>query len=211
MCARLLEEGFDDFHFYTLNRADLVYANLPVSGREGDGVMTRSDRIAALHRAARERILVLDGSWGVMIQRRKLEEADFRGDRFANHNSPLKGDNDLLCVTRPDVVADLHDQYFDAGADIAETNTFNATTISQSDYGLESAVEGHQPRRRRPGPRIGGSLDGQDAGQAALRRRRHRAPEPHPVDVRRRQRSRRAVGDLRRGPRRLSATGPGPA
>ena len=76
-----------------------------------------------------------------MIQRRKLEEDDFRGERFANHNSPLKGDNDLLCVTRPDVVTDLHDQYFDAGADIAETNTFNATTISQSDYGLESAVE----------------------------------------------------------------------
>ena len=103
--------------------------------------MTRADRIAALHEAARERILVLDGSWGVMIQLLKLEEADFRGARFANHNSPLKGDNDLLCVTKPEVVADLHDQYFEAGADIAETNTFNATTISQSDYGLESAVE----------------------------------------------------------------------
>ena len=103
--------------------------------------MTRTDRIAALHKAARERILILDGSWGVMIQRRKLEEADFRGERFADHKSPLKGDNDLLCITRPDVVADLHDQYFEAGADIAETNTFNATTISQSDYGLESAVD----------------------------------------------------------------------
>ena len=103
--------------------------------------MNRTDRIAALKAAARERILVLDGSWGVMIQRLKLDEADFRGEQFAGHNSPLKGDNDLLCVTKPDVVADLHDQYFDAGADIAETNTFNATTISQSDYGLESAVE----------------------------------------------------------------------
>ncbi len=96
---------------------------------------------AALLEAARRRILVLDGSWGVMIQRRKLDEADFRGARFADHPSPLKGDNDLLCLTRPDIVTDLHDQYFAAGADIAETNTFNATTISQSDYGLEAAAE----------------------------------------------------------------------
>ena len=103
--------------------------------------MTRATRIAALHDAARKRILILDGSWGVMIQRRKLDEVDFRGARFADHGSPLKGDNDLLCLTRPDVVTDLHDRYFDAGADIAETNTFNATTISQSDYGLEGAAE----------------------------------------------------------------------
>ncbi len=100
----------------------------------------RMARIAALKAAARERILVLDGSWGVMIQRQGLNEADFRGERFAGHGSPLKGDNDLLCLTRPDVVTGLHDAYFDAGADIAETNTFNATAISQSDYGLEAAA-----------------------------------------------------------------------
>ena len=100
----------------------------------------RTLRIAALKAAARERILVLDGSWGVMIQRRGLGEADFRAERFADHALPLKGDNDLLCLTRPDIVTDLHDQYFAAGADIAETNTFNATSLSQSDYGLESAV-----------------------------------------------------------------------
>jgi len=100
----------------------------------------RQAKIAALKAAARERILVLDGSWGVMIQRRKLSEADFRGERFANHPLPLKGDNDLLCLTRPDIVTELHDAYFEAGADIAETNTFNATTISQSDYGLEAAA-----------------------------------------------------------------------
>jgi 5-methyltetrahydrofolate--homocysteine methyltransferase len=100
----------------------------------------RARRIAALKAAARERILVLDGSWGVMIQRRGLSEADFRGERFAGHNAPLKGDNDLLCLTRPDIVTDLHDAYFAAGADIAETNTFNATSLSQSDYGLERAV-----------------------------------------------------------------------
>ena len=100
----------------------------------------RAERIAALKAAARERILVLDGSWGVMIQRRGLSEVDFRSQRFADHALPLKGDNDLLCLTRPDIVTELHDQYFAAGADIAETNTFNATSLSQSDYGLESAV-----------------------------------------------------------------------
>ena len=100
----------------------------------------RPARIAALKRAARERVLVLDGSWGVMIQRKGLGEADFRGQRFADHPSPLKGDNDVLCLTRPDIVTELHDAYFDAGADIAETNTFNATAISQSDYGLQAAA-----------------------------------------------------------------------
>jgi 5-methyltetrahydrofolate--homocysteine methyltransferase len=100
----------------------------------------RSERIAALKAAARRRILVLDGSWGVMIQRRGLTEADFRGERFADHHTTLKGDNDLLCLTRPDIITDLHDAYYEAGADIGETNTFNATSLSQSDYGLESAV-----------------------------------------------------------------------
>jgi 5-methyltetrahydrofolate--homocysteine methyltransferase len=103
--------------------------------------MNRAQRIAALKAAAEKRILVLDGSWGVMIQRQQLGEADFRGARFADHPSQLKGDNDLLCLTRPDIVAGLHDAYFAAGADIAETNTFNATAISQSDYGL-SALAG---------------------------------------------------------------------
>ena len=98
--------------------------------------MNRQDRIAALHAAAKERILVLDGAWGVMIQRRDLSEAGFRGERFADHPVQLKGDNDILCLTRPDLVADLHDQYFAAGADISETNTFSATTIAQEDYRL---------------------------------------------------------------------------
>jgi len=100
----------------------------------------RAKANAALTKAARERILVLDGSWGVMIQREGLTEEDFRGERFANHSMPLKGDNDLLCLTRPQLVADLHEAYFAAGADIAETNTFNATRISQADYGLEEAA-----------------------------------------------------------------------
>ena len=102
--------------------------------------MTRADRIAALHAAAKERILVLDGAWGVMIQRCELSEEDFRGERFRQHNHPQKGNNDLLILTRPDIIADLHDQYYAAGADISETNTFSSTTIGQADYGLEDAV-----------------------------------------------------------------------
>lgn len=102
--------------------------------------MTRQDRIAALKAAAKERILVLDGSWGVMIQRLGLSEEDFRGQRFAAHNVQRKGDNDILCLTRPDVVTGLHDAYFEAGADIGETNTFSATSIAQRDYSLESAA-----------------------------------------------------------------------
>ena len=102
--------------------------------------MNRRNRLATLEAAARERILVLDGAAGSMFQRLKLQEADFRGERFATHPSPLQGDNDLLCLTRPDVVTGLHDAYLEAGADIIATNTFNATSVSQADYALEAAV-----------------------------------------------------------------------
>jgi 5-methyltetrahydrofolate--homocysteine methyltransferase len=100
--------------------------------------MTRADRIEALKAAAKERILVLDGSWGVMIQRQGLSEEDFRGARFAGHEGQMKGNNDILCLTRPDVIGGLHDAYFAAGADISETNTFSATTIAQDDYRLDA-------------------------------------------------------------------------
>ena len=99
--------------------------------------LPRSERIAALHAAAKQRILVLDGAWGVMIQRSDLSEEDFRGARFAGHVGQMKGNNDILCITRPDVIAGLHDQYFAAGADISETNTFSATVIAQDDYKLD--------------------------------------------------------------------------
>ena len=87
-----------------------------------------------------ERILVLDGAMGTMIQRHKLEEEDFRNDELKNHPTSLKGNNDLLSITRPDIIRDIHRQYFEAGADIAETNTFSGTTIAQADYGLEDLV-----------------------------------------------------------------------
>lgn len=88
----------------------------------------------------KERILVLDGAMGTMIQRHNLQESDFRGERFKNHPYPLKGNNDILCLTRPDIIKDIHRQYFEVGADIAETNTFSGTRIAQADYHLEEVV-----------------------------------------------------------------------
>ncbi len=88
----------------------------------------------------KERILVLDGAMGTMIQRHSLEEEDFRGKRFENHKKPLKGNNDLLSITMPEIIKDIHRQYYNAGADLVETNTFSATSIAMEDYGLEDIV-----------------------------------------------------------------------
>ena len=87
-----------------------------------------------------KRIMVLDGAMGTMIQTRKLQEADFRGDRFSTHPLPQKGNNDLLSLTQPDIIKDIHRQYLEAGADIISTNTFNSNRISMADYGMESFV-----------------------------------------------------------------------
>lgn len=88
----------------------------------------------------KERILVLDGAMGTMIQRHTLTEEDFRGEQFKDHHMPLRGNNDLLSITRPDIIKDIHAAYYEAGADIVETNTFSSTAIAQADYGLEEAV-----------------------------------------------------------------------
>ena len=93
---------------------------------------------SALEQALQHRILVLDGAMGTMIQQAGLEEADYRGERFAGHASDLKGNNDLLSLTRPDVISGIHRRYLEAGADIIETNTFNSTAIAQDDYQLGS-------------------------------------------------------------------------
>ncbi|MEQ9438845.1 MAG: homocysteine S-methyltransferase family protein [Cyclobacteriaceae bacterium] len=98
---------------------------------------SREEQLLAL---TKERILVLDGAMGTMIQRYGLEEEDFRNEALKDHAHSLKGNNDLLSVTRPDVIREIHQAYFEAGADIAETNTFSATSIAQADYGLESLV-----------------------------------------------------------------------
>lgn len=88
----------------------------------------------------KKRILVLDGAMGTMIQRHKLTEDHFRGNRFKDHPVPLKGNNDLLSLTQPDIILDIHRAYYEAGADIAETNTFSSTSIAQADYSLENIV-----------------------------------------------------------------------
>lgn len=93
---------------------------------------------ADLTSEAKKRILVLDGAMGTMIQRYKLTESDFRGARFKDHSLPLQGNNDLIALTQPEILAEIHSAYFEAGADIAETNTFSSTSIAQADYGLES-------------------------------------------------------------------------
>jgi len=100
----------------------------------------RTDRIAALHDAAARRILVLDGSWGAKIQDLRLSEEQFRGERLADHPVALRGNTDLLCLTRPAVVRELLEAYLAAGADITSTNTFTATRIAQADYGAEDLV-----------------------------------------------------------------------
>ena len=100
--------------------------------------MTREERIAALKREAKQRILILDGAMGTMIQRYKLDEAGYRGVRFKGFPRDLKGNNDLLVLTQPKIIREIHNAYLEAGADIVETNTFNSQSISQADYGLES-------------------------------------------------------------------------
>lgn len=104
-------------------------------------ISLRPARLEALNRELKQRILVLDGAMGTMIQRYNLTEAQYRGERFRDFPRDLRGNNDLLSITRPEVIREIHSQYLEAGADILETNTFNSTTIAQADYHLESIVE----------------------------------------------------------------------
>jgi 5-methyltetrahydrofolate--homocysteine methyltransferase len=100
--------------------------------------MNREQRLAALEKAARERILVLDGAFGTMIQGYALDEAAYRGERFRDWPRDVKGNNDLINLTQPQIVEAIHDAYLEAGADIVETNTFSSTRIAQADYGMEA-------------------------------------------------------------------------
>ena len=88
----------------------------------------------------KERILVLDGAMGTMIQEYKFSESDYRGTRFKDHPSTVKGNNDLLSLTQPDAIKTIHEKYLEAGADIIETNTFSSTSIGMADYNMESLV-----------------------------------------------------------------------
>ncbi|MFM8683121.1 MAG: homocysteine S-methyltransferase family protein, partial [Chthoniobacterales bacterium] len=102
--------------------------------------MAKTDTAKALQALLAERIVYLDGAMGTMVQRHKLDEAAYRGKRFADWPSDVKGNNDLLVLTQPDIIRGIHEQYIAAGSDLIETNTFNSTTISQADYGMEELV-----------------------------------------------------------------------
>ncbi len=106
----------------------------------------------ALRELLDQRVAVLDGAWGTMLQSAKLSPADYQGDRFLDHSHDVTGDPDLLNLTRPDVVLDVHRQYLAAGADITTTNTFTATSIGQADYGLQELRPRDERRRCAAGP-----------------------------------------------------------
>ena len=132
--------------------------------------------------------MLLDGAMGTMIQQRKLDEAAFRGERLRDYGRDLKGNNDLLTLTRPEVIADIHRAYLDAGADIIETNTFNSNSVSQADYGTSALV----PELNYRAARIARAAADECAartGVPALRGRRARPDQPHELAVARRQRS----------------------
>ena len=103
-------------------------------------IADRTDTSQLLEQLLAQRVLVLDGAMGTMIQALKFEEADFRGTQLANHSHDLRGCNDLLALTQPEAITRIHRQYLEAGADIIETNTFNSTSISMADYALEPYV-----------------------------------------------------------------------
>ena len=101
--------------------------------------------MSKLKEILKNKILIMDGAMGTMLQSYNLNEKDFRGSRFENHSHDLKGNNDLLCLTQPDIITKIHKAYFNSGADIVETNTFNSNKISQSDYGIEDLVYENLP------------------------------------------------------------------
>jgi 5-methyltetrahydrofolate--homocysteine methyltransferase len=121
-----------------------------------------SSRITSLRNELRRRILVLDGAMGTMLQSRQLDEQAFRGERFGEHGQALSGNNDILCLSQPAVVRWVHDEYLAAGADIIETNTFNANAISQADYGTEAVVRELNCAAARIGREAAGEAEGRD-------------------------------------------------
>jgi 5-methyltetrahydrofolate--homocysteine methyltransferase len=135
---------------------------------------SRTTRLARLDELLRERILVLDGAMGTMIQSYALDEADFRGERFRDHPRDLRGDNELISLTRPDIILAIHAAYLDAGADIIETNTFTANAIAQADYGLAGVVREMNVEAARLARR---------AADAALRDGCARAHATHRLDL----------------------------
>jgi hypothetical protein len=184
-------------------------------------------RVEALLRALSQRILVIDGAMGTMIQQHELDEAGYRGTRFAqapdsvhfsegeaHRHAPgescgheLKGNNDLLTLTRPELIRGIHDAYLEAGADLLETNTFNSTKVSQADYKLEHLVTELELRGREAGPRLLRRRRGARSFEAALRGGRARPDLAHRLDEPGRQRPGLPQHLLRRLARRLPGRG----
>ena len=153
----LVDEGIETFHFYTMNKADLVLAichmlglrpnrqrteaaHRPIHFSPPAPVRSGAEIRSELEQAAAERVLIIDGAMGTMIQERKFAESDFRGKQLKDHSTDLFGNNDILILTQPDTIRALHYQYFIAGADICCTNTFSSTQIAQADYACEHLV-----------------------------------------------------------------------
>lgn len=139
-----------------------------------------SSKVEQLRQQLNERILVLDGGMGTMIRGYRLSEEDFRGERFADWPCDLKGNNDLLVLSKPEVIAAIHNAYFEAGADIIETNTFNSTTIAMADYQMESLSAEINFAAAKPA-RSGRRMDGTHTGKTALCRGRARPNQPYGV------------------------------
>ena len=157
----------------------------------------RPDATEELTALLRERILVIDGAMGTAIQRDRPSEAGYRGERFADWPSDLQGNNDLLTLTQPDIIATIHREYLDAGADIIETNTFNANAVSLADYGMEELAYELNFEAARLARRDGRRGHGADAGQDAVRRGGARADHADGVHLARRQRPGRPQRELR--------------
>ena len=149
----------------------------------------RPDATEPLTAALRDRILVIDGAMGTAIQRDRPSEAGYRGERFADWPSDLQGNNDLLTLTQPEIIAGIHREYLEAGADIIETNTFNATSISLADYGMEELAYELNLEAARLARGVADEVS--HPRPAAVRRRRARADHADGVHLARRQRPRR--------------------
>ncbi len=170
----------------------------------------RPDATAELTEALRSRILVLDGAMGTAIQRDRPDEAGYRGERFKDWPSDVQGNNDLLSLTQPELIADIHREYLDAGADIIETNTFNATAISLSDYGMEDLAYELNYASARLAREVADEVAAASRA-AALRRRCPRSDHAHRIDLTRRQRPGCPQRHVRRAGRRLHDRDPWPA
>ena len=176
------------------------------------GTFTRDQRIAALHAEAAKRLLVIDGAMGTMVQTHGLTEADYRGERFKTWARDLKGNNDLLILTRPAIVGGIHRQYLEAGADIIETATFNSTRVSMADYEMQSLVRELNVEGARLARRVCDEFEARDGRPRRLNRPdrlNRRGPASAPAR-RRRRHPRPCAARPIRSPRAAGARGSPP-